>query len=181
MTLIGSREGASLKTFMAKILPNEKCPCGYELKFKKCCKTYLEGKMAEDANRLARVCYVAMIAGDYAFLWDTLHPESPRKKHDSREKFLSDQKLLKNLDYKRLILLDEKTPSPVESILVSYVIVSDGGQDLSYLEESTWKKSGERWFYFDGLRKSSVRLGCEPKSIRVGDLPRLFMHKSKLS
>lgn len=166
---------------MARIQPNEKCPCGYDVKFKKCCKPYLEGLPAEDANRLARVRHVALIALNYGFLWHTLHPDSPRKRHDTAQKFASELESLKNLAYTKLTLLDEKAKNPAETILVSYVSVWDGTQDVSYLEESTWKKSGQNWFYLDGLRKSSARLGCSPESIHVGDLPRLFLHESTLT
>lgn len=166
---------------MAKIQPNEKCPCGYEVKFKKCCKPYLEGQICEDANRLARVRYVALLAQDPVFLWKTLHPESPRKKHDCLEKFLSEQRLLKNLIYKKLTLLDEQMPTADQTLIVSYVTVFDGEQDLSWLEESRFQKDGEKWGYLDGLRKSSARLGCQPESIHVGDLSRLFLHDSRLN
>lgn len=166
---------------MAKIQPNEKCPCGYEVKFKKCCKPYLKGQTCEDANRLARVRYVALEAGDPGFLWKTLHPESPRKKQDNLEKFLSEQRLLKNLIYKKLILLDEQKPKADRTLIVSYVTVFDGEQDLSWLEECHFQKLGEYWYYFDGLRKSSARLGCQPESIRVGDLSRLLLHDSGLN
>lgn len=166
---------------MAILQPNEKCPCGYDVKFKKCCKPYLEGVCAEDANRLARVRHVALIARDYNFLWKTLHPDAPRKKHDTPQNFASELKLLKNLTYTKLTLLDEKAKSPSETILVTYVSVWDGEQDVSYLEESTWKKLGQNWFYFDGLRKSSARLGCSPESIHIGDLSRLSLHDSTLT
>ena len=163
---------------MAKIQPNEKCPCGYDVKFKKCCKPYLEGKSAEDANRLARTRYVAQIKGDADFLWQTLHPDSPRKKHDSQKKFMSEQYLLKNLNYQKLILLDERIDKD-STVLVSYVKISEGNKCLSYLEESTWQLFNDKWYFVDGLRKSSERLGCLPESIRVGDLKRLGLHDSQ--
>lgn len=165
---------------MARILPNDPCPCGSGFKFKKCCGPYLKGDPVETAERLLRTRYAAHANHDVKFIWDTAHPMSPRKLNDTWAKFEREYELLRSLDYRGLTILDEKSPNKNRTVIVYWVKVFEGEQDLSFLEEATFELFEGRWLYFDGLRRSANRLGCLPESVRIGDLATLFPHDSEL-
>lgn len=166
---------------MANTSPNSPCPCGSGNKFKKCCSPYIQGQALENAERVLRARYVAHVNGNTSFLWDSLHPHSPRKLRDTRKNHDHELQLVKNLKYGGLRILDAKDVARDTSVIVFWVTVHDGDMDLSFLEESTFKNLEDRWYYFDGLRRSSLRLGCLPESIKIGDLESLFLHDSPLN
>jgi SEC-C motif-containing protein len=164
---------------MAKITPNDRCPCGLEQKFKKCCGPYLEGRLCENAERLLRVRYVAGIQSDAQYLWGTLHPLSPLKRQSNFKQFENELKLLKGLTYQSLKLVAVDDSKRDNTRIVHYVTVMEGVNDLSYVEETQFNYVEGHWYYMDGLRRSSARLGCVPESLRIGDLATLFMHDSE--
>ena len=166
---------------MANLSPNSPCPCGSGSKFKKCCSPYIQGQALTNAERVLRARYAAHVNGNSAFLWESLHPHAPRKVRDTRKNHEYELQLVKNLHYGGLRILDAKDQSHDTSIIVFWVEVHDGETDVSFLEESTFKCFEGRWYYFDGLRRSSTRLGCMPESIKIGDLESLFLHDSPLN
>lgn len=163
---------------MAKINPNEPCPCGSDIKFKKCCKPYIEGKHIENPERLLRVRYVATINHDVKFLWESLHPESATKLHERFSRFEYDLNLVKHLKYKSIVIADEDYSKANEAVIVFYVTVFDGDTDVSFIEEAKFSMSDGKWFYYDGLRRSSNRIGCDPLSVKVGELKTFFLYDS---
>lgn len=166
---------------MAAVLPNEPCPCGSGFKFKKCCAPFLKGVPIDNPERLLRSRYAAHIARDARFLWDTLHPESPRKLNDTWTKFQREYDLLRGVVYRGLRLLDEDYSKKDKAILVYWVQAYEGEHDLSFLEEGVFRPFEGRWMYFDGLKRSANRIGCQPESVKIGDLETLFLHDSKFN
>lgn len=164
---------------MSKIRPNEPCPCGSDFKYKKCCALYIKGRDIDNAERLLRARYSAYVNNEVSFIWETLHPESPRKLNDTRLKFEREFALLGHLSYKSLKLLDANFDKPNQAIIVYWVQVFEGEHDISFLEEGVFKRFEGKWYFFDGLRRSSNRLGCLPESIKIGDLETLFLHDSQ--
>ena len=164
-----------------KIGPNQSCPCCSDVKYKKCCRPFLDGDdVIDHPERLIRARHTALVVGDADFLWKTLHPQSPRKLHDREQKFKEEQVLLKNLHFDHFTLLDGDVLKD-KARLVVWVKVHDGPQDLSYLEEAELRAVDGRWYYFDGLRRSELTLGCLPESLKVGELANLFPHESALN
>ena len=51
--------------------PNEKCPCGSAIKYKKCCKAYHDGKIPKDALTLMKSRYSAYAAGEVKYIQKT--------------------------------------------------------------------------------------------------------------
>ncbi|MCP5465047.1 MAG: SEC-C domain-containing protein [Deltaproteobacteria bacterium] len=173
---------------MAKLKPNQMCPCGSDEKFKKCCQPYLEGKAIEHPERLLRARYTAAAGGLINFLWETLHPNAPRKLNDTFNRFEKDHQILKKLDYQNLSILDGKFENDTARV-VYYATIKDPAvpeqdaeaHDVSYLEESEFRVFEGKWLYFDGLRRSVRRLGCTPESIKLGELETLFPWDSGLN
>jgi SEC-C motif-containing protein len=163
---------------MARISPNDPCPCGLGIKFKKCCALYLDGRESENAERLLRVRHAAQVIQNNKFLWESMHPQAPRRLKDYWSHFEHEQKLLKDLDYKSLKIVDLREGKPDEVRIVQYVTVWEGEHDLSYIEESLFRLFEGRWFYVDGLRRSSLRIGCVPETVKVGELATFYLHGS---
>lgn len=165
---------------MAVLQPNQPCPCGSQSKYKKCCAPFIEGfAVIEEPVRLILCRYVALINRRTTFLWETLHPFSPMRTHHNQSFFETEQRALSKLDYQSLKILDEKETRPDETRIVHYVTVMDEGVDLSYIEESQLKNFEGRWYYYDGLRRASARIGCIPESVKVGELETLFVFESE--
>jgi uncharacterized protein YchJ len=139
----------------------------------------MQGEPIDNAERLLRVRYSALVNHNVKFLWETSHPSSPRKLNDTWSKFERDLNLLRNLNYTGIKILDEDTSKKDKTIIVYWVQVREGEHDLSYLEEAVFQVFEGRWYYYDGLRRSSNRLGCLPESVRIGDLEILFPHASQ--
>lgn len=166
---------------MAKIRPNQLCPCGSEVKYKKCCFLFLQQSRSLDhPEKLVRARYTAMVIGDVKFLWESFHPQSPVRLNETFAKFEEDQKLVKTLNYEELIILDGEIKRR-EARVVTYVRCYDGPQDLGYLEEAQLELFEQGWLYLDGLKRSSARLGCDPLSIKVGQLETIFPWESPLN
>ena len=167
---------------MAKVNPNQKCPCGSEIKFKKCCKPFIEGVLPiENAERLLQSRYTAFVNQSIQFLWDTEHPESSRKLNERFSRYQKDCELTKDLDFKKLTIVDVKEISNLKAIIVFYVEVYDGHVDVSFIEESEFSVFEGKWYYYDGLRRSINRIGCQPESVKVGELKHLYLHESQLN
>lgn len=139
----------------------------------------MEGKICENAERLLRVRYTATVQGDAKFLWDTFHPLAPRRRKDNFKSFSAELSLMKDLNYQSLKVLAVDDSKRDVTRIVHYVVVTEGTNELSYVEESQFHLVEEQWFYMDGLRRSSARLGCAPESLRIGDLATLFLHDSE--
>lgn len=159
---------------MARIRPNDLCPCGSEIKFKKCCQPFLIGQKLDHPERVVRARHVASVIGQIDFLWKTLHPQAPRRLHDTWSQFQSENAILKTLDFRELVLVDADESKRDRTLIVTYTKVFDGEQDLSYLEEVELKSLEGSWYYFDGFRRSALKVRINPMGIKIGDLRNLF-------
>lgn len=158
---------------MPKIQPNQNCPCGSNEKYKRCCFPYLQGKNIDHVERLLRARYVASSIGQIEFLWNSLHPEAPRKIHDTFKVYQAELQVSVGWNYTELIILDGIV-NEKDAKIVSFVRMDDNGQDLSYLEEAEYQVFEGQWFYKDGLRRSAAKIKMDPSLVKVGDLATLF-------
>lgn len=62
--------------------PNDPCPCGSGVKYKKCCARYHKGAPAPDALTLMKSRYSAYAVGDARYIMRTTHPENPDRSDD---------------------------------------------------------------------------------------------------
>ncbi|OVE82677.1 hypothetical protein BVY03_00370 [bacterium K02(2017)] len=139
---------------MAKIKPNEDCPCESKVKYKKCCQLYFKGKNITQPEILLRSRYTALSAGEVEFLWKVYHPQSMRKIHDTWAKFASEYHHLHQQDYQAFKILSLKFDHDEDRALaVTRITLIENQQDLSYLEEIELRKFENEWYYFNGKQK----------------------------
>jgi len=120
---------------------NDKCPCGSELKYKKCCKTYHDGRIPKDALLLMKSRYSAYALGQSKYIIKTNYKNS-----DDIENI---KEFSKNSTFKKLKIIefidsDEKAFVTFKATIFLY------GNDSSFTEKSTFIKENEKWFYVDG-------------------------------
>ena len=132
-----------------KISGNAFCPCGSEIKFKKCCKLFHEGKNPETALELMKSRYSAYAANNTKYLIQTTHRENPD--------YISDEKKWENIlheyfdhtEFKNLEILDF-IDGTEEAHVTFKATVSQGAINTSFIEKSKFVKTYDRWLYHSG-------------------------------
>ena len=122
---------------------NNQCPCGSKLKYKKCCKSYHDGKIAEDALILMRSRYCAYAVGDYKYILETTH-ESTRDNDIQSIKEFSKQTIFQNL--KIIDFIDGKK----EAYVTFRASLLQNEKDSSFSEKSTFLYEQNKWYYVNG-------------------------------
>lgn len=122
---------------------NDKCPCGSGLKYKKCCKTYHDGRVAKNALLLMRSRYCAYAVGEYKYIIKTTH-KSTRDNDIKNIKNFSKQTTFKNLE---IIKFDD---AKKESYVTFKATLMSNEKDSSFTEKSKFLKEEEKWYYVDG-------------------------------
>jgi len=122
---------------------NDKCPCGSGLKYKKCCKTYHDGRVPKDALLLMRSRYSAYALGECRYIIKTTH-ESTRDEDIKSIKTFS-----KNTTFQNLKIIEFIDGEKEAYVTFRATLLSDGN-DSSFSEKSRFLKKNDRWYYVDG-------------------------------
>jgi SEC-C motif-containing protein len=120
--------------------PNEKCPCGSGIKYKKCCKAYHDGKIPKDALTLMKSRYSAYAAGEVKYIQKTA----------TKQDDIDDIKIFsKNSEFKKLEIL-EFIEAKTEAYVTFKATIFQGNNDISFTEKSRFIKVEDRWLYESG-------------------------------
>ena len=122
---------------------NDKCPCGSNLKYKKCCKTYHDGRVAQNALLLMRSRYSAYALAKHKYIIQTTHKTTRDDNIKSIEDF-SKQTTFQNLKIIEFIDGEKEAYVTFKASLICE------GKDNSFIEKSRFLKEDERWYYLDG-------------------------------
>jgi len=122
---------------------NDKCPCNSGLKYKKCCKSYHDGKVAKNALLLMRSRYSAYAHGEYKYIIKTTH-ESTRDSDFQSVKEFSKQTTFQNLEIIEFIDGEKEAYVTFKATLLS------NGKDSSFTEKSRFLNEKNIWYYVDG-------------------------------
>ncbi len=68
-----------------KISPNNPCPCGSRLKYKKCCQKYHKGAKANSALELMKSRYSAYVSRETLYIIKTTHLKNSQYKEDKKQ------------------------------------------------------------------------------------------------
>ena len=120
---------------------NDKCPCGSGLKYKKCCKTYHDGRAAKTALVLMKSRYSAYALNQAKYILKTNCTDE-----DSLE---SIQEFSKNRIFQNLEIL-EFIDGEKEAFVTFRVKLLTNGKNNSFTEKSRFIKENDIWFYVDG-------------------------------
>jgi len=119
---------------------NSKCPCGSKEKYKKCCKTYHDGRVPKNALLLMKSRYSAYALGDAKYIQKTA------KNQDDLQsiKDFSDATTFQKLD---IISFED---GETEAFVTFRATLHIKGKDNSFSEKSKFVKENDRWYYVDG-------------------------------
>lgn len=132
---------------------NGPCPCGSEIKFKKCCGPYLAGTdYPPTAEALMRSRYTAFVAGNAAYLYRTTHPEHESVKGIERDAFIQDTvDYCRTVDFTGLEVLQVLPPDEQGVARVKFRAgYRVGGVEDAIEELSEFVQVDGRWVYLSG-------------------------------
>lgn len=120
---------------------NDRCPCGSGLKYKKCCKTYHDGKVPKSALLLMKSRYSAYALNQYKYIIKT--------HYKSTETIESIKEFSENTTFEKLEIL-EFLDGENEAFVTFRANLFTNNNDSSFTEKSRFIKENEKWFYIDG-------------------------------
>jgi SEC-C motif-containing protein len=120
---------------------NDKCPCGSGLKYKKCCKTYHDGRVAKTALLLMKSRYSAYALGNAKYIQNSA---------ENQDDIESIKEFSKNTTFKKLDILNFEDGEN-EAFVTFRATLFNQTIDISFTEKSRFLKKDGRWYYIDGV------------------------------
>jgi SEC-C motif domain protein len=128
-----------------KISPNDLCPCGSGLKYKKCCRVLHSGASAPSPEALMRSRYSAYALDRIDYIMLTTHPDGEHYRANAAA-WKSDLE-----SFSRGTRFDKLEILAVEGDTVTFhATLFAAGRDVSFTERSLFKMHDGRWKYFSG-------------------------------
>ena len=130
---------------MSKFSPNNPCPCGSNIKYKKCCEVYHKGARAKNALLLMKSRYSAFATSNSRYLIKTTHRDNIDYKENKKE-------WLKELDIhcKEVDFLSLKIIDFIDGKDEAYVTFRAELSTGDLVEKSRFLKVNKEWFYASG-------------------------------
>jgi len=132
-----------------KISPNTTCPCGSNIKYKRCCQVFHKGKNPKTAIELMKSRYSAYVVGDVNYIIKTTHQENPDFTLALKQWKNDILSFSKNSDFKKLTILDF-VDLGLEAFVTFEVKLYINNQDETFIEKSRFLKEDDRWLYHSG-------------------------------
>ena len=132
-----------------KFSPNDKCPCGSNIKYKKCCQVFHKGKKAKNALELMKSRYVAYKLKLTNYIVATTHIDNKDYLADFNTWEKQILKFCQDCEFQELSIL-EFIDGDLESFVRFRVQLYCNNNDNSFTEKSKFLKIDDRWFYHSG-------------------------------
>lgn len=124
------------------------CPCASGLSYAECCEPYISGaRQAPTPESLMRSRYSAYALQIMPYLADTLHPS---QRHDYDE--AGAERWARESEWEGLEILtvdDDRTDPDLGSVEFR-AHYRRRGEKLVHHERAEFRRSGNRWFFYDG-------------------------------
>ncbi len=121
------------------------CPCGSQMKYKRCCQKYHKGAYAKDALTLMKSRYSAYVLADAPYIIKTTHPDNPQYQ-DSHKNWTADiMRFSRTNHFVKLEIISYEVEEP--NAFVTFKAFFSNGE---LYEKSKFVKKGNRWLYLDG-------------------------------
>ena len=131
---------------MAKYSVNYKCPCGSNIKYKKCCALFHKGKLPSTALELMKSRYCAYVLKDVKYIINTTDVNNPDYTNDTISWASDIEEFCVNSDFKGLGIL-EFIPDNEISYVKFYVELYINNENHSFTEKSKFVKVNNKWLY----------------------------------
>lgn len=132
-----------------KLSPNDPCPCGSALKYKRCCGPLHDGVSAPTPEALMRSRYVAYALGKVDYILATTDPDGPQFESDGAAWRASVAAFSVGTQFLRLTVLGSTAAGDVGEVTFR-VQLTQSGRDASFGETSRFTRKAGRWFYHSG-------------------------------
>jgi SEC-C motif-containing protein len=128
-------------------MATEKCPCGSELTYAKCCKLLISGaKPAETTEELMRSRYTAYTKAAMDYLYETTHPNH-RKGYDHE----GTRKWAENAEWLGLEIVSSRGGSDDSLGEVEFIArYKENGTEAAHHELGKFKKLDGKWLFTEG-------------------------------
>ena len=133
-----------------KIGANSPCPCGSQVKYKKCCRIYHLGTRASSALLLMKSRYSAFATNNYKYIMQTTHSQNQDFTQDTQKWKLSIESFCQSTEFNKLDILDFET-TDTEAYVTFKATLSQEGADCSFSEKSRFFKVDNQWLYHSGV------------------------------
>jgi len=120
---------------------NEKCPCGSGLKYKKCCKTYHDGRVPKNALLLMKSRYSAYALNKVKYIQQT---------SQTKDDLQSIKEFSKQTTFQKLEIIEFLDGDKEAYVTFRATLLKDN-EDISFCEKSRFQKEKGRWLYIDGI------------------------------
>ena len=134
---------------MAKYSVNDKCPCGSNIKYKKCCQVFHKGKIANTALELMKSRYSAYVIKDVKYIINTTDVNNPDFTLETISWANDIEEFCTNSEFRSLDILEYIEDDNI-SYVKFYVNLYIQGQDQSFTEKSKFVKINNIWLYVNG-------------------------------
>jgi len=134
---------------MTKYSVNNKCPCGSDIKYKKCCQVFHKGKLPSNALELMKSRYSAYVVKDVKYIINTTDVNNPDYTIQT-ESWTNDLlEFCNTSEFKNLDIIEFIDDSK-ESFVKFHVTLFINGKDNSFTEKSKFIKLKDKWLYVNG-------------------------------
>jgi len=129
-----------------KFSVNHACPCGSNIKYKKCCQLFHKGKVASNSLELMKSRYSAYVLKDAKYIIKTTDVNNPdyTLEFDQWENDILE--FCNASDFINLEIL-EFIDGDEESFVKFHVAVYIKNEDQSFTEKSKFVKRESKWLY----------------------------------
>ncbi|HSW86593.1 MAG TPA: YchJ family metal-binding protein [Rhabdochlamydiaceae bacterium] len=126
------------------------CPCFSDIPYSECCKRYHDGSLAENALVLMRSRYSAYALHLADYIIKTTHPSNSGFSSDIKEWKKDILQFSQTTQFNGL-KISEFTDGDSSAYVTFTAYLSQGNQDVSFTERSSFVKEGDKWFYKSGV------------------------------
>ena len=124
-----------------KTSPNNRCPCGSGIKYKKCCQKYHRSANPADALTLMKSRYSAYVSRETSYIIKTTHWENSQYNEDKKAWKKELDTFCKSTNFTKLEITDHTYDT------VTFKAYTEQG--VLY-EKSKFVLVDAKWYYFDG-------------------------------
>ena len=135
---------------MAKISVNDKCPCGSNLKYKKCCQVFHKGKLPSNALELMKSRYSAYVVKDVKYIINTTDVNNPDFTPDTLSWANDIELFCTNSDFRGLNIIDF-IDGDNKAYVNFHVNLYIQELNQSFTEKSEFVKINNKWLYVNGI------------------------------
>ena len=124
-----------------KFSVNYACPCGSEIKYKKCCQKYHKGANPVDALTLMKSRYSAYVSRETMYIIKTTHWENPQYNEDKKAWKQELDEFCKSTTFTKLEIQDHTYDTVTFKAYTKQGVLH---------EKSNFVLVDAKWYYLDG-------------------------------